>query len=310
MSHKLNNTLFALFGFFTFYSASFGSPYTSLDFPLITTSHELPELQRTITSEVDADATSASYTMLDHEGGVLAHAKVKIEDDLLIGEVGIDPDLFEHDIERFIKHLEIAAASSKCKALQLVSQESSTQKLFESFGFKNQNSSFNKLINIGELQSFFIRNQMNKADKKVMEVDIGRKSEYLGNPFLITFYYPSEVSGDKLKSMRVSDFDCFHPKQRDEVCDKYYTYLHSEDLTITVQKKNRVQVFNSKIARKHAYETKGKILGCYCAPDRCHGNTLFAFANDLEEEMKPYDCCDHETRRKNLEGWSGISFMP
>jgi len=50
---------------------------------------------------------------------------------------------------------------------------------------------------------------------------------------------------------------------RDEVCDKYEAYLSSRpDLVLALT------------------ELKGKVLGCYCAPLRCHGDLLAFLANE------------------------------
>ena len=72
-------------------------------------------------------------------------------------------------------------------------------------------------------------------------VYIGRGSPF-GNPFVIGKH------GD-----------------RDEVCDKYEAMLCSDPQLIT-----RVKA-----------ELKGKDLICFCAPKRCHGDTLLRIANGV-----------------------------
>jgi len=50
---------------------------------------------------------------------------------------------------------------------------------------------------------------------------------------------------------------------RDEVCKKYRTYILGEtDLLSSLP------------------ELKGKVLGCWCAPQRCHGDILMELANE------------------------------
>lgn len=59
---------------------------------------------------------------------------------------------------------------------------------------------------------------------------------------------------------------------RDDVCDKYETYFH-----------NRLQTdpeFKSKVLSILSSETD-VVLGCYCAPKRCHCDTIKAY---LEQE--------------------------
>jgi uncharacterized protein YebE (UPF0316 family) len=52
---------------------------------------------------------------------------------------------------------------------------------------------------------------------------------------------------------------------RDEVCDKYESMV-----------KNDIHLM------KQIKELKGKHLVCFCAPKRCHGETILKLANDLE----------------------------
>ena len=50
---------------------------------------------------------------------------------------------------------------------------------------------------------------------------------------------------------------------RNEVCDKYIAYLHSNFALTALVKK----------------ELRGKDLVCFCAPRRCHGDHLLSIAN-------------------------------
>jgi len=53
---------------------------------------------------------------------------------------------------------------------------------------------------------------------------------------------------------------------RDEVCEKYADWLQGQpDLLADIG------------------ELRGRVLGCYCAPDRCHGDELARLANPAEE---------------------------
>lgn len=285
------------------------SPYSSLDFPEIITNLKNPKKSRKIITQVDPDRLSANYKLVDINGEQLAEAYAQIQGDMLkINFSKLDFSVPEQDIERILKHLELAGATSKCQILRLSTDNLEYLSVFNKFGFSSKNSYLEKIINLKELQNFFIRNQTNKEDKQKMEVDIGRKSEFLGNPFLISCYSPEEYPENELKNLCVCEFDILHPRQRNDVCQEYFVYLHAENMIVRIQKANRVQIFNSNLAREHAYEVKGKILGCYCAPDRCHGNTLFGFANNLEEEIKEFDVCDIDFRKKNMKKYRHIVF--
>lgn len=80
--------------------------------------------------------------------------------------------------------------------------------------------------------------------RKIIRID--RRSMF-GNPFII------DRDGD-----------------RDQVCDKYQLWFDEKIMTDAVFK-----------ARVHAL--KGKILGCWCKPERCHGDTIVAY---LEAQVK------------------------
>lgn len=51
---------------------------------------------------------------------------------------------------------------------------------------------------------------------------------------------------------------------RNEVCDKYERYLYSNPALMA-----------------SISELRGKRLGCFCAPQRCHGDLLAQLANAL-----------------------------
>lgn len=54
---------------------------------------------------------------------------------------------------------------------------------------------------------------------------------------------------------------------RDRVCDLYANYLNSRPDLLSA-----------------LHELKGKVLGCYCAPLRCHGDYLAVLANFGDEQ--------------------------
>ena len=68
--------------------------------------------------------------------------------------------------------------------------------------------------------------------------------------------------------------------KRDEVCDKYEAYFNNE---VNV-KKNPAMLAQLRLIWKEA-KTKDINLGCFCAPKRCHCDTIKAFIdNHLEEQ--------------------------
>ena len=87
-------------------------------------------------------------------------------------------------------------------------------------------------------------------------VYIGRGSHY-GNPFPIT------------------DID-----DRDAVCDKYEKYFNV--------KINNDPVFFSAIKELYKkWVRDGKLkLGCFCAPERCHGDTIKAYLESYHENVE------------------------
>jgi len=77
--------------------------------------------------------------------------------------------------------------------------------------------------------------------KESYDVYIGRPSKW-GNPYTVG------VDGT-----------------RDEVCERYRTYLLGETNLLS-----------------SLPELKGKVLGCWCAPQRCHGDILAELANEQD----------------------------
>lgn len=82
------------------------------------------------------------------------------------------------------------------------------------------------------------------------DVYIGRPSPF-GNPFSHT---PSTLARFRVGS-------------REEAIDAFSRWVHSKpDLIARIKR-----------------ELKGKVLGCFCAPNRCHGDVLARIANEDED---------------------------
>ena len=82
--------------------------------------------------------------------------------------------------------------------------------------------------------------------KEKYEVYIGRPSIF-GNPF--------EIGKDG---------------DRDEVCDKYEIYV-------------RDRIKKDRIFRNQIKNLKGKTLGCWCSPKRCHGEILIRLSEEIND---------------------------
>ena len=89
------------------------------------------------------------------------------------------------------------------------------------------------------------------------DIYIGRPSEW-GNPY-------SHLEDGTIAKFKV--------KNRDEAISKYREYLLSnKELMASLPK------------------LKGKVLGCWCHPKKCHGDVLAELA-DLSGETSETDCC-------------------
>lgn len=81
--------------------------------------------------------------------------------------------------------------------------------------------------------------------------------------------------------MRISHYDVYigrgskwgnpfrmrNESDRDKVCDDYEEWFYTTDLP------------------NHLHELRGKILGCYCKPKRCHGDFLVKITNQKYERV-------------------------
>jgi uracil-DNA glycosylase family 4 len=86
------------------------------------------------------------------------------------------------------------------------------------------------------------------------DVYIGRPSPF-GNPFS---HLPSTIAKFRVHS-------------RDEAIGSFEKWLHAQPALLARVKR----------------ELKGKILGCFCAPQRCHGDVLARIANEKTSATKP-----------------------
>ena len=91
--------------------------------------------------------------------------------------------------------------------------------------------------------------RVNKSDPTRLNICIQPDSPVLGNPFFM-----------KDESMR------------NEVCDKYQAHFEREILKIG-------SPFHTEVTRLYKLAKSGKQLNlqCWCAPKRCHGDTIKAF---------------------------------
>jgi len=88
--------------------------------------------------------------------------------------------------------------------------------------------------------------------KEPYDVYIGRPSKW-GNPF-------SHLDRGTLAKYRV--------KTRDEAVDKFEEWITQGD---------------GQYLLKDIHELRGKVLGCWCAPLRCHGDVLLRLSNEEKE---------------------------
>jgi hypothetical protein len=92
-----------------------------------------------------------------------------------------------------------------------------------------------------------IRKYVVHKSKKPYDIYIGRPSKW-GNPF----------------STKEGTPDSFKVEDRDEAIDKFEVWVRSQPEMMNAIKK----------------ELCGKVLGCWCDPNRCHGHVLAWIANE------------------------------
>jgi len=82
--------------------------------------------------------------------------------------------------------------------------------------------------------------------KSTYDIYIGRGSKW-GNPFVIN-----------------------DTNSRDDVIEKYEHYL-------------RNKIAKGEITKEDFLQLKGKVLGCFCKPKRCHGDVIVKIYNELNK---------------------------
>ena len=87
------------------------------------------------------------------------------------------------------------------------------------------------------------------------DVYIGRPSRW-GNPFSHVGL-PDDRMGSRYRTVRV--------KTRDEAIERYREWIQTQPQLLAA-----------------LHELRGKRLGCWCAPKRCHGEILAELADALE----------------------------
>lgn len=93
---------------------------------------------------------------------------------------------------------------------------------------------------------------VNRYRDSNFEIDIGRSSIW-GNPF----------SHDKKSKAK------FFVKTREEAVEKYEHWILAQPELIC-----------------RLSELKGKVLGCYCLPLKCHGSFLCSLVNNFDENKE------------------------
>lgn len=67
---------------------------------------------------------------------------------------------------------------------------------------------------------------------------------------------------------------------RDEVCNKYWVWLHEWMLNgKEIKLRIGAREYSNKWVIEHISELKGKNVACWCSPERCHGHLLVELAN-------------------------------
>lgn len=75
---------------------------------------------------------------------------------------------------------------------------------------------------------------------------------------------------------------------RNVVCDKHEAWLRGVAFTDFMQAERQWIL-------DHLHELKGKTLGCFCKPARCHGETYIALINEAKRAPTTWDKIEEET---------------
>ena len=78
-------------------------------------------------------------------------------------------------------------------------------------------------------------------------------------------------------------FPMYNESQRDEVCDKYEVYFNQK---VKIEK-NKPMLAQLQFIQEEA--KKGDVnLGCFCAPKRCHCDTIKKYIEEQLEATQEY----------------------
>lgn len=68
---------------------------------------------------------------------------------------------------------------------------------------------------------------------------------------------------------------------RDEVCDRYEAWLRKKaDATVEPDRRDWIL--------RNVWKLHGAVLGCWCAPQRCHGEVLAVLAEEEYQKRKKW----------------------
>ena len=99
---------------------------------------------------------------------------------------------------------------------------------------------------------------------------------YIGRPRKASSAYQWGTHwGNPFSHLRPSPIDCVQVETREEAVESYRLWLNEQAYL-------DVEPYRRNWINDHVHELRGKTLGCYCAPDSCHGDVLLEFANRKE----------------------------
>lgn len=72
-------------------------------------------------------------------------------------------------------------------------------------------------------------------------------------------------------------FIMYSENQRDKVCDEFYDYFEKQILVNNPEIMEQLRLIKHKASESNKPYFK---IGCHCAPDRCHVDTICYFLNN------------------------------
>jgi hypothetical protein len=79
-------------------------------------------------------------------------------------------------------------------------------------------------------------------------------------------------------------FEMKDENQRNEVCDKYVVWFDEQIKEVRTGKNEKVKAYLSKLI--NAYREYGQLrLFCWCAPKRCHAETIKKYLLEVLQRM-------------------------